>query len=451
MHKIVLFLICLLFLIYAPFLLSIFPGSWVTLYCLKKEFKEDLQIDSFRLSWLGPQRFSNVRLTRDGWVGELGSFETDVPLWSFKKAKQTFRFKGGSLSFSMQPQLQIKEMEGSFSKHILIFSGQTNQTGSFLIEGVFESQDRFDLKINGKQLPTQLLDSFYQAKGWIVKIVGDVFDLAGNVSLNQPQNNICSLQFSSSFMHASIDAALSQNTLSLTKPFQASIQVSKPLTDALLQWKGQSVFKSIQFKNPIEVSFEQNQFSCPIPFSLKALQVQKGTIDLGQSVAHTEGPLASLLTFLKTPDVAKNLSIWMAPLYFSIKKGILQIERVDGLFNHSTQLCFWGQYSFLHDTVQSYLGIPGETLSHAFKIKGFSPHYAIKIPITGSLSQLNLDTNGAIRQIGAMLAGKEVGKKNQILGTLIDVFGQMGDTKAPPPKRPFPWEEEKAYKRRYIK
>ena len=206
------------------------------------------------------------------------------------------------------------------------------------------------------------------------------------------------------------------------------------------------LFTRIEGRSPILFHIATKNFLCPLhPFDWNHLQIGSATLDLGQVTVQSGPALQSLLKLLKNPRTKDTLPLWFTPVTFQMENGLIQAGRIDFLFAQSIHLCSWGNIHWAQNQLDLFLGIPADTLSHAFGLKHLPRNYVLKVPIRGTLQNPEIDTGAASSKIAAMITAQELPK---IGGTGGKAFGSFlkllqstkEDQEVPPPNRPFPWE-----------
>jgi hypothetical protein len=264
----------------------------------------------------------------------------------------------------------------------------------------------------------------------LAPVLGSTINLNGFVNFKNKKGNT-DLEIESSRLKTILKANIIHNNLTIQEPLIASLSPSF------------GFLKDVQAQNPITLRIEPNGFSCPIPFSLEKLKIEKGTLDLGK-ITYQNGPtLAALVSFLHSSRLsqAKQMNIWSTPVQFQLNEAILRLDRVDFLIANSIHLCTWGTINLQKDEINMNLGLTASVLRSSFGIKNVSDPYVLKIPIRGSSKNIEFVTSGATAKIAALLAGEQIPKKG-IFGGIADIFIKpKEDKEVPLAKRPFPWEK----------
>jgi len=83
-----------------------------------------------------------------------------------------------------------------------------------------------------------------------------------------------------------------------------------------------------------------------------------------------------------------------------------------------------------------FLGIPSYTLAKSFNIKNLPKNYTLKIPITGSMQKIKIDTKKALYQITSL----KIKEKNPLFKFFNILKPKKEKNDIPQANRPFPWE-----------
>ena len=430
-----LLLLCLFFL---PQILSSSLGKPFFERAFGKKLHANVQIGSLHLSWLGPQRLQNVSLTSPEMTGSIDEVFSDTPLWSLSQFGDSFLLKNGTFSFSAFDHVQLTKVNAKIQNQEVQAEGLASQGGSFSIRGIIHTQSDLDLIADFRDMPPAPLDQFLRANGLLNAALGATMNLSGEIIYHKGAGRL-KMDLSSPNSQLSIEGNLIENSLVLTKPLNASLNWNPQLGQIL---KEKTSLSLIQALNPFRLSIPADSAKIPLfPFSIEKLKIENGVLDLGQVVFYKIKTVNSLLTLLKQAP-SSHMPVWFSPLFFSIDQGIFYGGRVDALISQSVHVCAWGNIDIASSNLDLIFGIPADTLTSAFEIKGLSRNYVLKIPVRGPISDPSFETKSAASKIAAMVTGQQLSKKAGIFGTLFDSFSRLNDDQNnPPPNRPFPWEK----------
>lgn len=423
-----------------PKIASVGFGKKIVIKAFERRFHGTLQIDSLSLSWLGPQKIRGVKFSRQDLQGSLEELETPARLWSISSQfNGPFFIHGGSVSFL--DSNRIEQINGQILNHDFILSGitrQKNQNGSISAQGKIFSQNQFDVTLNATNFPTAVLDSLLETKGAVIDLLGASFNLNGTIA----NPGKVDLNLISENGKANLKGILEADTLTLTDSLNASFLLSEGVSKKWMQDANPLFVTSISSKNPILLRIFPQGFVCPLfPFSLAKLTIGQAILDLGQTKCRIGKSLASILSLLNAPTSSREINAWFTPLTFQLKGGWLRAGRMDALLADSIHICTWGDIDLLKSQLHMFLGLPADTLRQAFGIKNLSDTFVLKVPISGTTQDPDIEKGAAAAKIAAMVAGQKIPKKGEVFGGLVNQFIQIQEEKGiPPPNRPFPWE-----------
>jgi len=426
-------------LIFFPQIASVGFGKKIVVKSLERQFHGTLQIDSLSLSWLGPQKIRGLKFSRQDLQGSLKELETPAPLWSISSQfNGPFFIHEGSIAFGSN---RIEQINGQILDHDFTLSGitrQANQTGSISAQGKVFSKNQFDVTLNAIHFPTAVLDSFLEMKGSAIDLLGASFNLDGTIA----NPGKVDLNLISDNGKANLKGKLESNTLTLTDPLNASFLLTEGVSKKWMQDANPLFVTSISSKSPILLRVSPQGFVCSFfPFSLEKLTIGQAVLDLGQTKCRIGKSIASILSLLNAPTSSREINAWFTPLAFKLQGGWLRAGRMDVLLADSIHICTWGDIDLLKSQLHMFLGLPADTLRRAFGIKNLSETFVLKVPISGTTQDPEIEKGAAAAKIAAMVAGQNIPKKGEVFGGLVNQFIQIQEEKGvPPPNRPFPWE-----------
>lgn len=430
-----------IFVIFLPQILSTSIGKPFFERALGKKFDLSLTIGSLHLSWFGPQSFQKVQFSNSDMKGSIESLESNVPFWSLSQFGNAFSLKNGFFSFPKYGDLSIGPVEALIAGHDVKASGIASQGGRFNLNGKIYSKTDFDLVAEFSQMPTTPFDPLLKTNGFFSATLGATFNLNTTIVYNQGEGHIAG-ELSSPNARALLDAQIAQDSLLLKRPLDLTLHLSPELG---LKLGGQI----IEAKNPITLRVDTAGTTIPIaPFALERLEIGHATLNLGQLVCRELHPLITLFALLNRGSLASSTAvIWFTPIDFSIDTGLFRMGRIDALIAYAIHLAAWGNIDLLTSKLDMRLGIPADTLALTLGIQSLSRNSVLQIPVHGTIQNPDCDTGSAAAKIAALVAGKQIlnklSKKTGPLGGLLNqVSPSLGDDEtAPPPKRPFPWEQ----------
>jgi hypothetical protein len=432
--------IVLLLLVFLPQIGSFGWGKKLVVKAAETRLKVSLSIDSLSLSWFGPQILKGVHFSNTQLKGDVEELRTAAPLWSFSKIKGPFLIQNGSLAFLQIPHAKIGSVKGAVEGSQFHFTG-TTASGTLALEGTYFSENQFSIQIDLKQFPSAALALFSQNLEKWAQLLGSTFNALGKIE----NPGTVDLALASDHFQSVIKGTLNLHSFQLREPLLARFDVTPELGQTLLRDVNPLFLTSLSSLHPVLLQISPDGFSVPFsPFSLEKLQIGRAVLDMGRIRCRTGKSFASLISLLKASRLsnAREIDAWFTPLPFSLRNGILHTGRMDALIA-DLHICTWGDIDLLKDRLQMTLGLPADTLRQAFGIKNLSDRFVLKVPMTGSTQDPDLEKGPAAAKIAAMIAGQQIPKKGGIFGGLINQFIQIQEeTDVPPPKRPFPWESQ---------
>lgn len=313
-------------------------------------------------------------------------------------------------------------------------------------EGVFNLSDlETSIQANATSFPSTALDiAFAMKKEPFTLFLGPSFEATLHTSL---QNSTGPVVFGlrSPKAHLDLVGKMENGALKLTKDLKADLLITDDLGKYLLKQTGSSSIKSFYAPSPLTLQASFQGFSFPInSMDFSQIQIPSMRIDLGKLYCKNEGAMLSLLKQLKSKDTAgKDIQVWLAPMDLHIKQGVIDIERTEILLDKTYDVAIWGGIDLPNNYVDMIFGLTADALKQAFGIKELPSSYVLKIPIKGTLDNIQIKSGVATSKITALLLWQSKALDNLVPfgGVLKKVIpAPGGEGKAPPPKTPFPWQ-----------
>jgi hypothetical protein len=297
-----------------------------------------------------------------------------------------------------------------------------------------------------KQFPSsmicQLICLSPALKEKVEVLFGERVDLALKTRLKQLSGPI-DLQVSGPTGNVSMNAALSKGVLTLTNDFTANFHQTPRLAQTLLQDILPLAGDLIAAESPLQIRISPIGFMLPLfPFDFFQTQIGSAMLGMGKVQFSTEGQVGEILSLLK-PEGANQISMWFTPLYFSLQKGALHLQRIDMLVADAYPVATWGKVDFEKDKINMVIGLTGKALSYAFKIKNLESNYMLQLPYKGQIGRASIDKRKATARISALVAQSQGGPQGLVLGTVLHIAsgGLTEDSPPAPTTTPLPWEE----------
>ena len=368
-----------------------------------------------------------------------------------------------SFTFSIEKGLSQTPLQLALSCNVMTQQGTTSKSGSLSIQSSLDPQGNKEmaalsgkLSVKAEQFPSRALDLFARTSGRtdfpFTTLLGNTFKLSLDTELSSFTGPL-SCHLSSPVTQMELDGHFINGALLLKTPFYAQTQLSKETSRLFLKEinpLGLSYFYSAA---PITMRIPDTGFYLPIaPYTAEKIAIPDATIELGKISCRNEGNVNIALGLLKSRQFDKNgeLSLWFAPIDFSIKQGLVNVERTEILIADTFDICIWGTVDLPKDYVNMTLGLTAPTLDKAFGIKKLPDNYLLTIPMKGPADDVKINTSKATAKVALLLAWQNKalsgafggGPAGAIAGELLGAIATLpdGNAKNPPPKHPFPWE-----------
>jgi hypothetical protein len=358
----------ILLILAVPNLLSRPTGQqWVRDF-IRWSTQGKIEVERSQLSWSGPQKFTHLQ-----WRKNVNSPSSD--------------FDEVTLNHSL-PSLFIN---------------------AYSLLRKREGDKKLDFSLRAEKLSLQGISSAFSLDPTIsqklLALVGPVAALEGSGLLD---NDKFTFSFHANSPLASVNTSgeISDGQLTLQKPFNATIVTNPDFTKEILQPIIPLLNTTLRTRNPIQIEIAPEGFILPLnKFDISSLKINKGTIDLGKIELKNPDILAKLFKLLNlskkiSPD--DNLNLWLTPTYFSLKRGILEINRVDILLMDQYPLAVWGSVNLPQDRLQMMIGLSPQILGKSLASALLNGNSLLPLPLTGSTKKASIDTDALAGQIGAL-------------------------------------------------
>ncbi|MBX7065751.1 MAG: hypothetical protein K1X28_00830 [Parachlamydiales bacterium] len=411
----------LLILIFIPQIASTAIGKPLFVRALAKKSQADVQVDSLKLSWFGPQVFQGVSFQRDAVSGSFQELIIEAPFWKFSGA---FQLKKGEISYQGG---KVEQVEGQIVGNDFTLTGITLQ-GHISLKGQVYSKLHFHVQIDIKQFPLIVIDQKLDA------LLGPTLDLFGTISMDEGKGNI-DLSATAANGQTHLKGILTEQGMTLSAPLDASIRLTPEMSALLLKDANPLFVTGVSSANPVRLHIEPDGFFFPLPFSLVNLKVGNATLDLGKVRCQNGESLQTIVALLKADLLtrAPEMNAWFTPVSFQISGGVLKAGRMDALLADSIHICTWGKIDLVKDKLDMILGLPADALEKAFGIKDLPKNYVLKIPVKGTTKKPEIDKTAAAAKIAGLIAIPKT-------GIFEGLFSKKEEKDIPKPIRPFPWE-----------
>jgi hypothetical protein len=341
------------------------------------------------------------------------------------------------------------------SPHLFQISAKAAPQGTLLCKGSWIPPGTADVQLLLEQFPAATFDFFSAPfsgnKYSLVTLCGPNLNLSLRTTLTDWNGQI-KFEITSANLRSSLNGSMKQGTLLLSDPFHLQLNITPQLSQMFMK---SGDITSIRSEGPITLVVKPQGFSYPVaPYDLSKIQVGSARLELGKLLCRNSGNVQITLGLLKQGQyrAGDELELWLAPMDFSIQNGILSAERTEILIAKEYQVCTWGDLDLPDNSVNATLGLTASCLSRAFGIKNLPEKYVLQIPVRGTLTDVKIDKGKATTKIGALMiwqqkgavGGMVKGPAGKFLSEGLNKLGPLpgGDQKAPPAKKPFPWDSE---------
>lgn len=314
-----------------------------------------------------------------------------------------------------------------------------------------------NIDANFQQLPTSLLDTITTIAGAESGLLPTLFgeQISGSLDATiQEKSGPIALSINSPSTRISLDGKLDNGLLLLNQPFFAQLTMTEGISRLFLKGVNPLSISAVRSEGPMTLNVEKEGFALPLlPWNVEQINVPRMRIEVGKITCRNQGNIQTALGLLKLGQFSKSndLTLWFAPMDLSIAKGIIDCERTEILVADSIEIATWGTVSLPKNWVDAVLGLTAQALSKSFGIKGLPETYVLQIPMKGPIDDVKIDTGKATAKIALLLAGQNAssaggligGQAGELVGGILGQLSKLPDanSKAPPPKHPFPWEQ----------
>lgn len=455
-------IVILIFLIaFLPSFFSTNAGKKILKNHIEKKYNASFNASYLKLRWFGPQDIKDLSFTNNDMSIKAESIHIKIPLLRFIKIKDlTYNtmfnmdaqtdIKNASLSIQNMyiSKINAKILQENKLANLNISANiqQEGITGFFSLKSQLKENDMsFDLYCN--DIPSKVLNYIVKDKIQVNlnDILGNKFDLTAKTKLTN-NNGPIDISLNSPTIKADANLNLKNEMLYLNSDFNSTILLTKDMSNLLLGSINPIFRNAFYANNPIYLKIYKEGFSIPFNdnINVKDIVIEKAVLNAGQITAKNIGSLLSIVGFLShnISITGNSIDLWLSPLYFKMKDGIIDADRMDFLIDNQIHLCIWGLVDVIREKINMKLGITSQALSKAFGIDGLDENFVIPIPMKGSFNNIKLDTKKASQKIAALIAAKEAKTHiDPFLGGILDVLQKSDKNKnIPPPHRPFPWE-----------
>lgn len=312
----------------------------------------------------------------------------------------------------------------------------TPNKGRISLNGHLGKEASFALNMH--EAPLSELTAFLAPEWKVHKKINALFGDRVNVAArHRGSDSLITLVIEGPNGKVAADGLLKDEMIYLNKPLEGEFTVT-PLLGKKVLSDFVPIFRSVvSSESPITVKIEPEDFTCPTKtFDWEKVNISKGVVNLGKTQFQKEREIRGLLDLLET-ESEDTVQVWFTPTYFSMKEGVVHVDRFDMLFMQSYPLAAWGNVDMVKNRVKMTLGLTKEALTNAFRIDSLEDGFVMHLPIEGKLENASFNKSKAALSISNLIS-----KSDPLLDTLF-TFSGLGKGKTPhPTTSPFPWNEK---------
>ena len=327
----------------------------------------------------------------------------------------------------------------------------------FSLNGSFDySKASTILDIHIEQFPSAILDVLARLIGKkevaLSTLLGPTVEATIVTQIRQRRGPL-KMTINAPYTRISLEGNLKDGILTLNDTLYGQITMTPSLSRMLLKDINPLSISAIHATHPITLEIPASGFSLQLyPFSMKEWMIPQARIELGQIVCQNEGNLSAALALLKLHQFSNDqeIKLWFAPFDLHMHQGMIDCERTEILVADTFDICTWGQIDLVHDYVDTVLGLTASCLKKAFGIKELPSDYILQMAMKGPANDVQIDSSKATAKVAALLLWQKKtiagalagGPAGALIGGLLNQLGPLpdSDSKAPPAKHPFPWE-----------
>lgn len=312
--------------------------------------------------------------------------------------------------------------------------------------------DGLSLKLDStlQQIPVSLVDSLLNMDGLVVATLGSSADIQLNTEFQQMLGPL-KLRLNSQNAQANVEASLQKQGLVLSQDLTAEV-IATPEFGRKVLSKIHPIFETTQrSQQPIRFTMPKAGVLVPIEdYDLSKVIIPQMQLDLGKVILESGWLLRGIVElanrFGQLDSVDRDQWVaWFTPAVLELNQGQAKyLHRLDLLLADKIHLGTWGNADIDKDQADLVLAFMPNTMKRLFSIE-VAQNDALHIPITGSLTEPQMNFKQAALEIGRLRAQEELAGDNDILGTVLGAAaGKLKgkDGRIPSPSvEPLPWQE----------
>lgn len=452
------FIFLLIFLLTTIFFLpKIFSTKVGTKFLLKKIEKKILakiDVNSFNLSWSGPQIIQKLSYSDENMDLQVKSIKSNISLISLYKtlkSKDELKFFANTdisdlditLHYPTLPKASIYNVFASIKADENKISSikVTGKTKEAQVSGDIEAKfdfigSKIEAKIKGYNIPTIGIDRllFHNKKKYqniLVQILGPSLNINVSSSLDN-FNGPINIDLNSSYTKAKLNLFYAKNIISLKE--DAKITIDLPGINPTILKK----INYVKTISPTVITISSKDFSLPIrPFTLDKLRINQINLDLNKLQLSNTSFIKKITKFAKI-QASDLVTVWFTNVNLRVENNNLFCDRVDFLIDNELHLCAFGKVDLFDHKIKFNVGIPSDTLANVFNIKNLPDDYVMKIPISGTIENPKIDAKAAGAKILALSTLQTAKGIGSIISSVLTKIKKDDDI--PKARKPFPWE-----------
>ncbi len=329
-----------------------------------------------------------------------------------------------SSSISMQKNAKAKERTGSIQ-----LSGH--------ISDFFSDQGKFSMQNLSTELTGQIknLPTLFSEKAQ--SLFGDTLSASLSAQINN-MNGTLFCDVTSPHTNFKLDSYISNGILHLRAPLNANLTLTPALSNMLLS---DARLVALSAQKPIQLHIDPKNVAIPIRnFNWQNVRIGAGRLDFGKIIVASQGSAADLIDIFKIRR-PNQVTLWFAPMDFSIKNGKMDIQRTEILYDAAYQIAIWGRVNFPRRNVNMTLGLTAQSLYRSLGLR-LPPSYVLTIDVEGPFGNVQIDKASAIAKIALLIADRSgIAPQQGVPGAVFDIIQGFAhdQSSVPPPRPPFPW------------
>ncbi len=273
--------------------------------------------------------------------------------------------------------------------------------------------------------------------------------ISGQTSINFVQGPV-KVELAGSQGTLRFEGVVDQMKLGLTSPLVAQVKVTPALGTEVLD-EIFPLLNGIQSADsPVTLTIIPDSFQFPLDtFDLNSARIKHAQLSLGKVQFERSKQMRTLLQLLNV-QAKEKIEAWFTPLYFSMKEGVIKIQRIDMLVSGEYPYASWGKVDLRKDKVDLEVGVSAQALAKGFNLSGLPHDYMLTLNLKGTTNNVSINQVKAAAKISALVAKSQGTVEGDVVSTVIEMAttGLKGEKIPAPTTDPLPWQSEKPTKPR---